>query len=141
MRRTVRPGRIGVNKVIARLSDGRIVRGMTADFQPAKGLFHVSEAGAPPGSPPSPVQTADLKALFFVKDLVGDPSHVERNEFAGHAPGIRVRVVFEDGEVLVGTTAGYQAGRPGFFLVPADEGSNIERCYVRAAATRAVEFL
>ena len=46
-----------------------------------------------------------------------------------------------DGEVLVGTTTGYQPGRPGFFLVPADGDANIERCYVVTAATKDVGFL
>lgn len=50
-------------------------------------------------------------------------------------------MAFKDGEVLVGTTTGYQPGRPGFFLEPADTTSNIERCYVVAAATLDVSFL
>jgi len=41
----------------------------------------------------------------------------------------------------VGATTGYQPGRPGFFLVPADAESNIERCYVVAAATQEIKFL
>lgn len=49
-------------------------------------------------------------------------------------------MTFKDGEVLVGTTQGYQPGRPGFFLEPADRASNIERCFVVAAATREVSF-
>lgn len=45
----------------------------------------------------------------------------------------------EDAEV--GTTQGYQAGRPGFFVVPADKGSNNERCFVVTAATAEVSLL
>jgi hypothetical protein len=44
-------------------------------------------------------------------------------------------VRFSDGETLVGTTQGYDRQRPGFFLIPADPQSNIERCYVVVAAT------
>lgn len=131
-----------MNKVIARFADGRVVKGMTADFFPTKDSFHVTPA-APAGEKPLEIQTKDLKALFFVKDFAGDPKHVERNEFDPSRPqaGRRIKVVFKDGEVLVGTTTGYQRGRPGFFLVPADAGSNIERCYVVTAATREVGFL
>jgi hypothetical protein len=50
-------------------------------------------------------------------------------------------VKFKDGEVMVGTTVGYQKGRPGFFLVPADADANTERCYVVSAATREISFL
>ena len=132
-----------MNKVVARFADGRMVKGMTADFFPAKGTFHVNVGTNPAEAKPVEVQTKDLKALFFVKDLTGDPLHVMRNEFDPSRPptGRRIRVAFKDGEVLAGTTIGYQPGRPGFFLEPADVTSNIERCYVITAATREISFL
>jgi hypothetical protein len=131
-----------VNKVVARYTDGRIVKGMTADFAPARDVFHVSVRDAPPGARPVEIVVAELKALFFVKDFDGDPNHVEANAFdPAHPPaGRSIRVQFADGEVLVGTTVGYQIGRPGFFLVPADPESNIDRCYVVAAATIDISF-
>jgi hypothetical protein len=130
-----------VNKVVVRYADGRTVKGTTSDFVPAKDLFHVTEAASPPGTRPLEVRTADLKAVFFVRDLAGDPQHRERNEFDPTHPvvGRHIRVEFADGEVLVGTTQGYQPNRPGFFLEPADDESNIERCYVVAAAVRNVD--
>jgi len=132
-----------MNKVVARFTDGRLIKGTTADFFPAKDLFHVALEGAPPGAEPVEVHTTELKALFFVKDLAGNPEYVERKDFdpAHPPPGRRLKVVFRDGEVLVGTTMGYQPGRPGFFLEPADSGSNNERCYVISASTREVGFL
>jgi Family of unknown function (DUF6982) len=132
-----------VNNVVARFTDGRIVKGTTADFFPTKDFFHVSVATAPAGAKPVEINKNDLKALFFVKDFTGNPHHVERNEFDPSNPpaGRRIRVEFSDGEVLVGTTTGYQPGRQGFFVVPADAGSNIDRCYVVMAATRKVSFL
>lgn len=131
-----------MNKVIARFADGRIVRGMTADFFPNKDLFHVSVA-LTPDEAPMEIRTQDLKALFFVKDLVGDPGHVEKKEFDPDRPppGRKISVAFKDGEFLVGTTTGYQSGRPGFFLVPVDEESNIERAFVVTAATEEIRFL
>ncbi len=132
-----------MNKVVARYVDGRVVKGATADFFPNKQTFHVSLADAPPGTKPVEIKTADLKALFFVKDLEGDPDYVERKEFDPSRPpiGRPIRVEFNDGEVLVGTTTGYQPGRPGFFIVPADPEWNNDRCYVVTAATRDVSFL
>jgi hypothetical protein len=132
-----------MNKVVARFVDGRVVKGMTADFFPTKDTFHVAETGAPEGAEPLEINRADLKALFFVKDYAGNPDHVERNEFDPARPpvGRKIQVVFNDGEVLLGTTTGYQPGRPGFFLEPADETSNIERCYVVASATAQVAFV
>ena len=131
------------NKVVVRYADGRLVKGMTADFLPAKDRFHLRLAGAPPDAAPLQILTKDLKALFFVKDFAGEPARLEVNEFDPAHPqaGRRIRVVFNDGELLVGTTAGYQPGRPGFFVVPADPDSNNERCYVFTAATREVAFI
>jgi Family of unknown function (DUF6982) len=89
------------------------------------------------------VWVPDLKAVFFVKDLVGNPRQVDSSDFDPDRPvaGRKVRVRFQDGEQLVGTTESYDAGRKGFFLVPADARSNIEDCYVVIAATREITFL
>jgi hypothetical protein len=132
-----------VNKIVARFADGRVVKGTTADFFPTKDVFHLREANGQPGTTQVEISTKDLKAIFFVKAFEGDKTHVQRNEFDPSRPstGRRLKVVFQDGEVLVGTTTGYQPGRAGFFLVPADADSNIERCYIVAAATRDVSFL
>jgi hypothetical protein len=132
---------MAMNRVVARFADGRIVKGMTSDFSPGKTSFHVTEtAASPPKVKPVEIRTDDLKALFFVRDFAGNPQHAERNAFDPARPtaGRRIKVTFNDGEILVGATQGYQPGRPGFFLVPADPESNIERCYVVSAATREV---
>ena len=120
-----------------------MLKGMTADFLPAKDTFHVSPVNAPPGTDPVEIHTAELKALFFVKDFAGNPEYREHKSFDPlHPPaGRRITVVFMDGETLVGTTMGYQPGRPGFFLEPADVDSNNERCYVVAAAAQEISFL
>ena len=132
-----------MNKVVVRFADGRVVKGTTADFLPTKDLFHLNLSTESVGAKPIEVSTSELKALFFVKDFEGDPKHVESNEFDPEHPpaGRKIRVVFKDGEVLVGTTTGYQPGRPGFFLVPADSDSNVDRCYIVTAATREVKFI
>ena len=132
-----------MNKVVARFSDGRMVKGSTGDFVPAKEFFHVAPVDAPKGTKPTLVQVKDLKAIFFVKDFVGRPDYTPTNEFEGDkAPaGRKIKVVFADGETIVGTTQGYQPGRPGFFMIPADPAANIERCYVVSAATTEITLL
>src|SRR5262245_57320722 len=62
-----------MNSVVARFVDGRVMKGMTADFSPAKDLFHLIVSSAPRGAPPMEVSMKDLKALFFVKDFSGNP--------------------------------------------------------------------
>ena len=134
-----------MNRIVARFLDGRVVKGFTNDFLPGKASFHVSTsatAGPASGVKPEELKVADLKALFFVKTFEGDPQHKKSNEPSqGPASGgRRIRVVFKDGEVLVGTTQGYDRSRPGFFLIPADATGNNERCFVVAAATQEVAF-
>jgi hypothetical protein len=132
-----------MNKVVVRFADGRILNGFTNDFTPAKDHFHLAQADAPPGSKQVDVQTKDLKALFFVKEFAGDPQHERSKDFDPSHPlgGRKIRVLFKDGETMVGTTQGYQPGRPGFFLVPADPKSNNERCYVVSGATQEIAFI
>jgi len=129
-----------MNKQVARFADGRILKGTTLDFSPAKEFFHLT---LPSETLSIPVHLPDLKALFFVKDFAGDPEHVEKKNIDTPVPpGARaIRATFDDGEVLVGTTTGYRHGFPGFFLVPADSESNNERCYIVADATQDVRFL
>lgn len=130
-----------MNQVVARCQDGRTLKGITNDFVPAKDQFHLLLAGSPPGAAPVEVLVSSLKAVFFVRDLQGSPDHKESNTFDRPMVGRKIRVVFHDGEELIGTTNGYQPGRPGFFVFPADSASNNERCFVVTAATKEISFL
>ncbi len=132
-----------MNRIVARYQDGNLLKGITNDFLPAKDRFHVVPLESAPGTKPVEVLVADLKAVFFVKDFTGKPEHKESEQFDLMKPvsGRKIRVVFKDGEVMLGTTQGYQPGRPGFFLLPADATSNNERCFVVTAATREVSFV
>ena len=127
---------MAASQVVVRYRDGRLVKGTTSNFLPARDRFHVQ---TPEGEVVAVAQD-ELKALFFVRDLAGDPTRKESSQFSPTRPalGRKIRVVFTDGEVIVGTTQGYQPNRPGFFVFPADAGSNNERCFVIAAATSRV---
>jgi hypothetical protein len=131
-------------RVVARFMDGNVLKGTTQDFALGKDIFHLAVTGDAPGSKPAEVKTRLLKALFFVKDFEGDPNRVDRADEldTSHTMlGRWVRVTFKDGEVLVGTTTGFHPDRPGFFLVPGDSESNIERCYVVTDNTSEIRFL
>lgn len=132
-----------MNLVVARFTDGRLVKGLTNDFAPDKALFHVNLHGAVPGSRAEELNTGDLKALYFVKELTGNPNHIERREFdqIRRPLGRKIRVIFKDSEEMVGTTQGYQPSRPGFFVIPADPESNTERCYVVSSAAKSISFI
>jgi hypothetical protein len=127
------------NRIVARFADGRMLKGTTQDFSPAKDAFHV--IGSEGGSRPVRVEIADLKAVFFVKSLVGNPSYTEIKEFDKPVTGRKLQVTFSDGEVIVGSTQSYQPERIGFFVVPADPQSNNERIFVVSRAVQSVSFL
>lgn len=131
------------NKIVVRYQDGRVIKGITRDFFPNKDIFHLVLMDAQPGSKPLEVRTQDLKAVFFVKDFAGNPKYDDKKEFDPTKPviGRKIQVIFKDGELMVGTTNGYDPKRPGFFVMPADLQSNIERCFVFTPATREVSFI
>jgi len=110
---------------------------------PNKDLFHVVLIDALLTDKPLVVNVQDLKAVFFVKDFVGNGRYDDKKYFDPTKPvsGRKLKVTFKDGEVLIGTTQGYQPGRQGFFVFPADPHSNIERFYVISAATISVSFM
>jgi hypothetical protein len=129
-----------MNRLVVHTKRGQLIKGSTSDFLPAKERFHVAP---PDGAKAVEVQLMDLKAVFFVKDLMGQPGRVKKNTFDPGSPvqGKRIRVVFQDGETLLGTTQTYQPGKPGFFVVPLDPGSNNERCFVVSSATKEITVL
>jgi hypothetical protein len=129
-------------KVVAHYLNGKIVKGITQDFLPNKDRFHLhpltkdpSEAG-----PPVEVLVKDLKALFFVRDFGGNPQHIERKKYVEgeHPQGRKVEVTFTDGEVMVGSTLGYDPSRPGFFVFPADPKSNNVRVFAVSTSVKKV---
>jgi hypothetical protein len=132
-----------LNKVVVRFMNGQLIKGSTRDFAATKTAFHVASSDSPANAKPVLVEFKDLKAVFFVKDFAGNPAYRPRQEFDATRPvlGKKIKVVFKDGETLVGTTQGYQPGRPGFFMIPADDDSNLERCFVISAATQEISFL
>jgi hypothetical protein len=129
-------------KVVARYIDGRIVKGLSQDFFPNKDRFHVYPADKSSGEA-AEIFLKELKAVFFVRDFVGDSQYNERKEYVeGDKPsGRKIEVTFKDDEVLVGTTLGYDPSRPGFFLFPVDPKSNNIRVFAVTTAVKKVRFL
>jgi hypothetical protein len=129
-------------KVVARYVNGKRVKGFSQDFFPNKDRFHVYPAAKPSGEAVE-VLVKELKAVFFVQDFAGNSLYNERKKYIeGDKPaGRKVEVTFMDGEVLVGTTLGYDPSRPGFFLFPADPKSNNIRVFAVIPAVKKVRYL
>jgi hypothetical protein len=129
-------------KVVARYINGGIVKGVSQDFFPNKDRFHIYPAEKPSGEAVE-VLLKELKAVFFVRDFVGDSKYDERKGYLEREKpsGRKIEVTFKDGEVLVGSTLGYDPSRPGFFLFPVDPKSNNIRVFAVTTAVKKVRFL
>jgi len=128
------------NLVVVRYLNGKCVKGSTQDFFPERISFHVQTRGSAPET--IQVKMAELKAVFFVRDLNGNSAHIKSRQFGVQAPSLasakKIAVLFKDQELLVGYTNSYVAGKLGFFLTPADERGNNIRVYVLSHAAKTV---
>ena len=129
-------------KVVARYTDGRMVKGMTHDFFPNKDRFHIVTDNNPLNKP-AEVTLKDLKAVFMVRNFLGDPGYIERKKYQeGDTPyGMPLEVTFADGEVMVGSSMGFDSKREGFFLSPVDPMSNNIRVFVITSAVKRIRQL
>jgi hypothetical protein len=129
------------NKVVVRFRDGNMVKGYTYDFFPHKTVFHVTESRY--AKEVVEVSNSLLKAIFFVKTFEGNKDHRGPKDFSleslENSHGLKIKVVFFDGEVMYGTTNGYAPERKGFFILPADNQSNNERVFDIKESTVTVE--
>jgi hypothetical protein len=127
-------------RVVARFTDGRVLKGYTKDFTGDSDYFILSEAGS---GKEHRVALDDLKALFFIKTFEGDKHHRDKKAF-GISPnkGHKVYIKFHDQESMVGFVEGevpwgkgFFLSREGvkirgFFLVPVDRDGNNEKVFV-----------
>jgi hypothetical protein len=129
-----------LNRVVVHFSDGKLLKGTTQDFFPNRASFHLQPAE---GGPAVEVRCKQLKALFFVKDYAGNRGRRDLRGFLA-APGEtthgkKIAVRFRDGELLCGYSLSFLPDRDGFFMFPADTGSNNLRIYVVMASATEVK--
>jgi hypothetical protein len=129
-----------LNKVVAHYLDGKLLKGTTQDFVANRDVFHMLPAD---GSAVQTIRCRDLKGLYFVRELDGNPNRTNLRGFVERddqgARGNKLAVRFKDGELLCGYSLSYTADRAGFFMLPADQGCNNQRIYVVRSSTVAVK--
>jgi len=126
------------NRIIARFTDGKILKGTTSDLLPNKTVFHLSENGT---GDVHKIDTNQLKAIYFVKNFEGNKDYQDKNDVERVGLGKKILVSFKDGETLVGYTQGYSANRSLFIVFPCDPDSNNEKVFVVTGATDTVTFI
>ena len=117
-------------KIVVHLKGGAVHKGVTQDFAPSRETFHVLPAEG--GGVPLKIRMADMKAMFWVRDYLGNRDFVARRDFnpAKKPQGKPAVVTFEDGETIWGMVTEDDAAAPGFFFVPADEADNNIKIFV-----------
>ena len=129
------------SKLVVRYLNGRVAKGRTLDFSSAKDSFHI--LAEDDSQNPIEIRLGQVKAVFFVKDFIGNREYDERKEFDGShlVIGKKMQVTFLDGEALTGRAEVYMPNRKGFMLFPADPNSNTEKVFVVNSSVKEVKFI
>lgn len=117
-------------KIVVHMRGGGIHKGVTHDFEPKRETFHLLPAEG--GGVPLRVKLDEMKAMFWVKDYLGNRDFVARRDFDPARPvqGRRAVLTFADGETIWGAVTEDDAAAPGFFFVPSDDADNNIRIFV-----------
>ena len=122
-------------KIVVHMKGGSIHKGITQDFEPEMESFHVLPAEG--GGVPVRVRVDEMKALFWVRDYMGNRHFVARRDFDDVSGNDRRAVVtFEDGEEIWGTVEREPDEGGGFFLFPSDKRDNNVRIFVNRSALK-----
>jgi len=134
-------------KIVVRYADGRIIKGYPQNFSPDKPTFHISpvdpKVSNEPINVPIAVQVKDLKAIFFVRDFLGNRTYREQKTLpnGGKIVGRKVEVTFKDKEVIIGSVLAYDPTQPVFCLFPSDPHSNNLKIFAVSRAVSKVNYL
>jgi hypothetical protein len=128
-------------KIVVHLKNGTVHKGITQDFEPDCNLFHCLPAEG--GGVPVRVRMEEMKALFWVKDYLGNRRFVARRRFDdAKLKGRRGIVTFQDGEEIWGTLAEDEPeGGAGFFFYPVDPDDNNVRIFVIRSAMKELRLV
>ena len=129
--------RPGPANVITTFIDGTHLNGFIVNFSPIRDTCQIFPLAGLYAGESKLVYIRQIKGIFFVKEFI-DLESLESDEFGVLVQGRKIEVIFTDGERLVGSTIGYDAIRPGFFVIPAKSVGNILRIFVSNANVRQV---
>jgi len=132
-----------LNKLVVKFKDGKIRKGWSTDFGPNKEIFNLHPLEEY-GKNILEIETSSLKAVFFVKDYIGDKNYKKVRTFEGQpkkTPSERkIVIIFQDGENFYGTTHSYNPEKKGFFVYPIDPEDNNDRVFVVIPAIESVKL-
>ncbi|MFB3850791.1 MAG: hypothetical protein ACE14Q_02575 [Acidobacteriota bacterium] len=116
-------------KLILRYLDGKVIPALVGFFE--NGTDPI--AAIKPDGTPICVNVSELKAAFFVRDYLGNPSYqslLDEEELRKRTSGVFVRLFFKDGEMMMGQVANGTDFSKGFFVKVLDPDDNNILVYV-----------
>lgn len=128
---------MNLKRVVARFKDNRVIKGRTNDFLPGKSHFHLELKSGEKIN----INIVQLKAVFFVRDYEGNKNHKDGYNDNLNGKGLKIKVRFFDGEIIIGYSLSYSPNPYGFFMTPADLKSNNEGIFVVLSAVEKIEFM
>lgn len=132
-------------KVVVKYEDGKIIKGWVEDFRPDRESFILHPLIEYSEEERLEIKFDSLKAVFFVKDFLGDKNYKKVRTFDVDlkiTPSQRKLIVlFKDGENLYGTSHSYGRYKVGFFMYPIDLKDNSDRIFVVHEAVESVRLM
>jgi len=132
-------------KVVVKYQNGEIIKGWVEDFRPDRDSFILFPLIEYSEEEMLEIKFNSLKAVFFVKDFIGDKDYKKVRKFDSSVkitPSQRKLIVnFKDGEHLYGTSHSYGRYKIGFFVYPADQKDNSERIFVIHSAAESIRLM
>jgi len=132
-------------KAVVKYQNGEIIKGWIEDFQPDQESFVLFLLIEYNEEERMEINFESLKAVFFVKNFIGDKNYKKVRTFNVDLkiiPSQRKLIVnFLDGEHLYGTSHSYGRYKVGFFVYPIDPKDNSERIFVVHKAIESVRLM
>jgi hypothetical protein len=134
------------HKVVAHFKDGRLLKGLAADPEPATGRLRLTRAG--PAPEPMEVPLEELKGVFFVKSWEGNSGYVDREDgFEQDSPSTngtyrlqRTVAGFRDGERMKGYSHNYSPDQSTLSFFPYDPFGNNYKVLIVCSALSDLEI-
>ena len=125
------------DKIVVRHKDRTLMKGRTHDFAPGKLFFNMSLLNGERVQ----MKIEDLKAIFIVNDFKGNKDYKYSYKDVLMWGGIKIKIIFNDNEVMIGYIPHHIDGVQGFFVTPADLNGNNKNVFVVKSATREISYL
>jgi len=132
-------------KVVVKYQNGEIIKGWVEDFRLDRESFILFPLIEYSQEERMEINFIALKAVFFVKDFLGDKNYKKVRTFnidLKITPSQRKLIVnFVDGEHLYGSSHDYGRYKIGFFIYPIDPKDNSERIFIVQLAVESVRLM